>query len=560
MLVVSADLKFPNGAYEKWLALPIDAGKWPDWWDGPVMNGESDGEYATVGDLLAAFAELANQDAETFLDLSRGNHVRITAGLDADIGLDQFHQDLATALRHAHEVGGHGTALFLPLGLPTAVSIEITSKGSKLKHVDSDEALSTEARAKAVFDISEWMTARSAEPGLTRAAYRAADARYWLPEAPSNAETEALSLATALSDKEIAAALRGDALKGPATGRARKAMKTSDEFRAAAAVAAPEARVLAIGILATVDAAKAEPLARAMLGSSSAPLVAAAARALSKTRDTGAFEELLAAAKAGLTAVEIGDMMASISSKELDTFLLGKLASPLLEPASYKPLAPGSRAHGHAAEEALVLLEQARIVVNVLTARRVNAALAHFERIFLDRSAGALVLRPVIVDALVALGGKAIIKKHKELIELYEAGMGLALNFDAARRAEILGIELGEGVDYSPISGLLGDKLDQLVEEGFIDEHSSQDDAPSPEEFLELMDDFPEARARGYAVGPHRADYRVTIDGVSANLAEVEDEARREEIREGFTEFGEGAPNVELEGDLLLVSWAPTKQ
>jgi hypothetical protein len=557
LLVVSVDLKFPEGAIERWLALPIDSSKWTDWWDGPVMNGESEGGYATVGELFAAFEALATEDVETFLDLSKGEHVIITAGLDADIGLDQFHQDLATAIRSAHEVGAHGTALFLPLGLPMAVSIEVTTKGSKLRQLDSEEALSTEARAKAVFDISEWMTARSAKPGLTRAAYRAADARFWLPETVSDAEAAALAAASALADKPIQAALRGDALKGPATKRARKKMKTADDFRTAAKAATPEARMLAVGILATADFEKAEPLASAMLGSPSAPLVAAAARALSATRDPAVFQAMLLAARPGLAAVEIGDTMAGMGGKKLDAFLLEKLDSPLLAPDTYKPLAPGFRAHAHGTEKLLDQLEQTRIVVNALTARGVSAAVAAFERIFLDPSPGALVLRPLIVESLVALGGKPMVKKHKEAIELYEAGMGLALNADAARRAAILGIELKEGIDYTRFGDLSGEQLDTLVEEGFIDEHTSEEGVPTPEEFLELMDEVPEATVRGYAVGPHRPDYRVSIDGVACDLSRVEDVDRREEIREALTDFGEGAVRIELDGDSLLVSWQP---
>jgi hypothetical protein len=198
--------------------------------------------------------------------------------------------------------------------------------------------------------------------------------------------------------------------------------------------------------------------------------------------------------------------------------------------------------------------------VNVLTTRGVDAALPTFERIFLDKSPGALVLRPLIIEALVALGGKSIVKKHKEAIELYEAGMGLALNADAARRAEILRVELKDGVDYTRFADLEGDRLDTLVEEGFIDEHTSEEGVPTPEEFLELMDEVPEATVRGYAVGPHRPDYRVSIDGVACDLSRVEDTDRREEIREALTDFGEGAVTVELEGQNLLVSWEPLKQ
>ena len=404
------------------------------------------------------------------------------------------------------------------------------------------------------------MTARTAVRGLTRAAYRAADERYWLPEAVSDAEKAALEAAAALDDKQIQAALRGDALKGPATQRARKQMKTAADFRAAAESATPAARVLACGILATADFAKAEPLARALLGSPSAPLVAASARALSATRDPAVFEAMLAAARPGLAAVEIGDTMASMPAKEIEDFLLGKLGSSLLAPVTYKPLAPGHRQHSHAGAKLLDQLEQARIVVNALTARRVQRALETFERLFLDRSPGSLVLRPLAVEALVSLGGKAMVKKHKEAIELYEAGMGLALNPDAARRAEILQIEEKPGVDFTRFDELEGDRLDVLVEEGFIDEHASEDGVPCPEDFLELMDEIPEARVRGYAVGAHRADYRISIDGVSCSLAEVEDADRRADIRNAFAELGEGAVTEELEGENLLLSWEPLPQ
>jgi hypothetical protein len=51
-----------------------------------------------------------------------------------------------------------------------------------------------------------------------------------------------------------------------------------------------------------------------------------------------------------------------------------------------------------------------------------------------------------------------MVKKHKEAIELYEAGMGLALNADAARARRDPRRRAERGVDFT-IRGARGDAL-----------------------------------------------------------------------------------------------------
>jgi len=90
------------------------------------------------------------------------------------------------------------------------------------------------------------------------------------------------------------------------------------------------------------------------------------------------------------------------------------------------------------------------------------------------------------------------------------------LSSNQARRDEILGIDsddtyLGGTAEYY---GLTIDKLNQLLEENFIDPYERQNDSPTVDEFREFLRDCPEVTAFGYAVHKRRDDYRVSIEGV----------------------------------------------
>ena len=89
-------------------------------------------------------------------------------------------------------------------------------------------------------------------------------------------------------------------------------------------------------------------------------------------------------------------------------------------------------------------------------------------------------------------------------------------NYDDKRRCEIIGLS------YPPkylggcqsFERLTLDKLQLLLNEGFIDPEECQNCSPSTMEFKEFLDAYPEATVHGYIVSPTRGDYRVTIEGM----------------------------------------------
>lgn len=95
-----------------------------------------------------------------------------------------------------------------------------------------------------------------------------------------------------------------------------------------------------------------------------------------------------------------------------------------------------------------------------------------------------------------------------------------ALNIEEYRkRDEILFGE--EEVDWSKAIGghksfekLTVEQLEELVEGNFINLEGKQNESPTAQQFLEFMKMFPGTTAHGYAISPHRDDYRVTIEGV----------------------------------------------
>ncbi len=59
------------------------------------------------------------------------------------------------------------------------------------------------------------------------------------------------------------------------------------------------------------------------------------------------------------------------------------------------------------------------------------------------------------------------------------------------------------------------------------------------------MEKYPVAKAHGYVVSPYRDDYRVTIEGLSVDRADV-----TPEVRNAFLDFSENADQLDTDGDL----------
>ena len=119
---MSARFSLPAGAHPKWLRARLSEARHGDWLDGPFLHGKVSGDHDTVGDLVAALAKLAPVATTTFLEVSGTTDVTVLGCLDDGADEDRYHQDLATAVRLAHDVGGRGHALFVPFAGSTTLS------------------------------------------------------------------------------------------------------------------------------------------------------------------------------------------------------------------------------------------------------------------------------------------------------------------------------------------------------------------------------------------------------------------------------------------------------
>lgn len=95
-------------------------------------------------------------------------------------------------------------------------------------------------------------------------------------------------------------------------------------------------------------------------------------------------------------------------------------------------------------------------------------------------------------------------------------------------RDEILGIEKDWTVqnEIKYLDEINLDKLEMLLLNGFIDPNDSQNESPTTKTFYEFMNRFPKVLAHGYAVSPYRDDYRITIEGLHVNEADVTKEMK----------------------------------
>ena len=90
--------------------------------------------------------------------------------------------------------------------------------------------------------------------------------------------------------------------------------------------------------------------------------------------------------------------------------------------------------------------------------------------------------------------------------------------------------------------------LKKLLEEKFINPNGRQNRSPSTQEFLSFIEKYPVITAHGYVVSPYRDDYRVTVEGLFVDWADV-----TPEIRDAFLHFCENADRLDTDGDLY--SW-----
>ena len=91
-------------------------------------------------------------------------------------------------------------------------------------------------------------------------------------------------------------------------------------------------------------------------------------------------------------------------------------------------------------------------------------------------------------------------------------------NRDDKFRQRIMGIETNYDTEVVQFRGMNLEKLNELVENGFIDLNERQNEAPAIREFREFLMQHSdeEISLHGYFVSPDRADYRITVEGIEA--------------------------------------------
>lgn len=92
------------------------------------------------------------------------------------------------------------------------------------------------------------------------------------------------------------------------------------------------------------------------------------------------------------------------------------------------------------------------------------------------------------------------------------------LNRDAKRRNNLLDSFFVKNSDDRIFCELTAEVMQQLIDENFLDPEDTQNDSPSAGEFLDFMKKYPFVKAHGYAVDVSRSDYRITIEGIEAEI------------------------------------------
>ena len=87
-------------------------------------------------------------------------------------------------------------------------------------------------------------------------------------------------------------------------------------------------------------------------------------------------------------------------------------------------------------------------------------------------------------------------------------------NPDIRRRDTLIFGKYWPGYDVKRFEGISVDTLETLIQEGFADPEEAQNCAPSTQEFLEFMRQYPGYKAHGYVISEKRHDCRVSIEGV----------------------------------------------
>lgn len=516
-LLVVGHLDLPETARPAWHGARLDASAF-DWPEGPpLMQGESAGEHATVGDLLAALAALPG--APDYFERD-GIELR---GLMLPQTVMQYAQDLATALREAGRHGATGEIAFIAFTEQAAFVLQIGDDHAA-EWMGSNDLFANDAQARRFVAEMEFVTAWDRDTSLTRAGWHAAQ--------------ETLGLAP-LAEQPHHRAVMDRLLAAPPTTLFAAMQKVSgrhdrplverygdaDALVQALRDADPAARAAAIEILAIVDADAAMQHLELMLADPSEHVLRHAVRALGQMPTDAAFEQLLGIA---------GPRVVGYVQIARD-WALGEHTAPNANALTCAALERGSLA-GSAALEAVSI-------------RKITDATARVLAVFQndpDRH-----VRISAANVLAQLGGP-LVDANAQALQFTLMGMGKALNQDDARRSALLGVDTtDESLGIKRFSDLDRDRLAALVEEGFANPGTNQNDSPAIGDFLGMLTQHPELRVGGYSVPKSREDYRISIDSVY--LADVESvpDDRKAAVRTLFEQLEQSATNTDApEGGL----------
>jgi len=107
------------------------------------------------------------------------------------------------------------------------------------------------------------------------------------------------------------------------------------------------------------------------------------------------------------------------------------------------------------------------------------------------------------------------------------------LNVDYKKRDKIM---FKRKIDWKKQAGSIKrfridfSQLEQLISNNFIDLNMNQNDSPTVEIFYKFLCKYPQLKAVGYAVSPYRNDYRVSIDRITGNFEQWNEDIKKQLI------------------------------
>lgn len=515
-LVVVGHLDLPETARPTWHGARLDASAF-DWPEGPpLMQGESAGAHATVGDLLAALATLPGTP-----DYFERDGVELRALMLPETVM-HYAQDLATALREAGRLGATGEVAFIAFTEQAAFVLRIGE--DEAQWMGTGDLFADDAQARRFVAEMEFVGAWDRDTTLRRTDWLAAQETLGL--APLAEQPHHRAVIDRLLEVDPAVLF---AAMQKVSGRHDRPLvqRYADATALVQALrdADPAARAAAIELLAIVDADAARHHLELMLADPSEHVLRHAVRALGQIPTDAAFEQLLDIA---------GPRIAGYVQIARD-WAVGEHAAPNANALVCAALERDTLA-GSAALEAVSIRKIVEATPRVL---------AVFER-DPDRQA-----RVSAANVLAQLGGP-LVDANAQALQFALMGMGKALNQDDARRSALLGVDTtDESLGIKRFDELDGPRLLALVEEGFANPQTNQNESPPIGEFLRMLTLHPELRCGGYSVPITRADYRVSIDSIYVSDLDAVAADRREQVREMFAALEQTATNTDApEGGL----------